>query len=374
MEKHGEAGQGELWGEADEPRPPRWPQSLRAAEEELLDLLFDLCCSCILIVDRSAAIQVANPASLRLLGYAEAKLRGRCLLDLAADARDRRRLGDLVARLHGAEVRSVELRLRRAHGAVVRLGLTAHRIGGGANPDSIVLVGDPSPAAATPFESPRGDSDLIRRVLLGSADPTFVLNARTRVVLDCNTAAATLFQWRREDLIGQTLLKLFPDRESYLRMGLRLVDLDAAAGIFQDELRLKTRLGEAVPCRMTSICFSGAETRVVLVRECAASSVRDGVLERLARRAAELSEELSALAPPGSGQVAQSRSRSVLSLRQAEIMREVTRGATSKEIARSLGISESTVKNHLAVMYRKFGATSRLQLIDNLKRRYKLML
>lgn len=51
--------------------------------------------------------------------------------------------------------------------------------------------------------------------------------------------------------------------------------------------------------------------------------------------------------------------RSVLSPRQAQIMRFVHMGSTNKMIARTLGISEGTVKIHLASIFQQLGATNR---------------
>ncbi|AIO66037.1 response regulator transcription factor [Burkholderia oklahomensis] len=50
---------------------------------------------------------------------------------------------------------------------------------------------------------------------------------------------------------------------------------------------------------------------------------------------------------------------SLLSPRQAQIMRFVHMGSTNKMIARTLGISEGTVKIHLASIFQQLGATNR---------------
>lgn len=53
---------------------------------------------------------------------------------------------------------------------------------------------------------------------------------------------------------------------------------------------------------------------------------------------------------------------SVLSPRELEILIEIGHGASNKEIARTLAISESTVKIHVQHLLRKLGASSRVQL------------
>lgn len=51
-----------------------------------------------------------------------------------------------------------------------------------------------------------------------------------------------------------------------------------------------------------------------------------------------------------------------LSLRELEIISTMSSGASNKELAEMLGISELTVKRHLTNIYQKVGVTSRLEL------------
>ena len=51
-----------------------------------------------------------------------------------------------------------------------------------------------------------------------------------------------------------------------------------------------------------------------------------------------------------------------LSPREGEILREIVQGASNKEIARRLGIAETTVKIHVQHILRKLGLTSRVQV------------
>ncbi|WP_284335760.1 response regulator [Comamonas sp. NoAH] len=52
---------------------------------------------------------------------------------------------------------------------------------------------------------------------------------------------------------------------------------------------------------------------------------------------------------------------SPLSPREEEVLREIARGASNKEIARTLDIAETTVKIHVQHILRKLGLTSRVQ-------------
>ena len=55
-----------------------------------------------------------------------------------------------------------------------------------------------------------------------------------------------------------------------------------------------------------------------------------------------------------------------LSRRQSEILRRLLRGQRVPRIARELYLSESTIRNHLSVIYRKLGVHSQAELLTRL--------
>ncbi|MCB1889979.1 MAG: response regulator transcription factor [Rhodocyclaceae bacterium] len=56
-------------------------------------------------------------------------------------------------------------------------------------------------------------------------------------------------------------------------------------------------------------------------------------------------------------------SLSALTPRERAVAMEVSKGATNKEVARRLGITERTVKAHLAATFEKLGVRDRLELV-----------
>lgn len=62
----------------------------------------------------------------------------------------------------------------------------------------------------------------------------------------------------------------------------------------------------------------------------------------------------------GSGDTPEETFRS-LSIREMEILRLITRGMSNKEIAKALGISRQTVKNHMTSILRKLAVNDRTQ-------------
>jgi len=75
-------------------------------------------------------------------------------------------------------------------------------------------------------------------------------------------------------------------------------------------------------------------------------------------------DEDSARAAMGSGPKAPAATGpNTLTAREVEVMEALANGASTCDLARSLFISHKTVKNHLAHIYAKLGATSRTQAV-----------
>ena len=70
---------------------------------------------------------------------------------------------------------------------------------------------------------------------------------------------------------------------------------------------------------------------------------------------------LSAMAPAPAGEGGARGAAPALSPREEEVLREIARGASNKEIARTLLIAETTVKIHVQHILRKLNLNSRVQ-------------
>jgi LuxR family transcriptional regulator, maltose regulon positive regulatory protein len=57
------------------------------------------------------------------------------------------------------------------------------------------------------------------------------------------------------------------------------------------------------------------------------------------------------------------RLKQLLTLRESQILRELSQGASNKVIARTLDISEDGIKFHLKNVYRKLGVNSRVMAL-----------
>jgi NarL family two-component system response regulator YdfI len=84
-------------------------------------------------------------------------------------------------------------------------------------------------------------------------------------------------------------------------------------------------------------------------------------MEKLLLKLSPASESRSSSFAPQASQ--QESSTFDLSGREMEVLHAVARGERSKEVALHLGISERTVKAHLASIYNKLGVDSRAAAI-----------
>lgn len=89
-------------------------------------------------------------------------------------------------------------------------------------------------------------------------------------------------------------------------------------------------------------------------------------IQRAARGEAVVSPEMTtklvaALQQPAAAPAPEADLSAPLSPREQEVLQEIARGASNKEIARTLNIAETTVKIHVQHILRKLGLTSRVQ-------------
>ena len=87
--------------------------------------------------------------------------------------------------------------------------------------------------------------------------------------------------------------------------------------------------------------------------------LRDG--PPLAEASAASTKAMTAARSPAAVLVAHDDPIHTLSPREREILREIARGASNKEIARTLKIAETTVKIHVQHIFRKLNLSSRVQ-------------
>ena len=169
--------------------------------------------------------------------------------------------------------------------------------------------------------------------------PIGLVLSRERIMVDVNERLCQMFGALREELIGQSFRLLYPSVDEFERTGARLVPLLARHDVYADD-RLMRRVGgrqqgQAFWCHVTG-----------------------RALHRHAPHAEGIwtFEDLSERRPLNAG----------LTAREREVAAQLTRGLTSKEIGRELGLSHRTVEVHRASLIRKYQASTTADLVHKL--------
>lgn len=169
--------------------------------------------------------------------------------------------------------------------------------------------------------------------------PVGLILSRQRHIVDCNERVCEIFGATPAQLVGQSFRILYPSADEYERIGERMAPILNAHGVYADN-RVMQRVGgahagEPFWCHVTG-----------------------RAIDRRAPHDAGIwtFEDLSAQRPIGA----------VLTPREREVAAQLTRGLTSKEIGRALGLSHRTVEVHRAKLMRKYRASTTADLVQKL--------
>ena len=169
--------------------------------------------------------------------------------------------------------------------------------------------------------------------------PVGLILSRQRHIVDCNDRVCDIFGAEPAQLIGQSFRILYPSADEYERFGARIAPVLLRDGVYADNRVMKRvdgrHAGEAFWCHVTG-----------------------RAIDRRAPHDAGIwtFEDLSAQRPIGA----------VLTPREREVAAQLTRGLTSKEIGRALGLSHRTVEVHRAKLMRKYRASTTADLVQKL--------
>jgi PAS domain S-box-containing protein len=337
---------------------------------ELMDCVEDF----VVVLDRRLRVIAANRRATAFLGYSAKALVSKPLSKLI-EASERRRMSEFVL---GAKKRlgGEAVFLTRAFEKVRLCFSLSPMAEAGGEPQGYLLVG--RPAKADSSRAPSASGGLSGLALKGFSDPLFIVDYPSRTVRDCNEAAQRVLGFSREELVGRRLFDRAGSDEERERNEALMARADAVyatAGIFRERVLFPRKDGPALPCDCLAMPFFESDgslaTIVAMLIDRSSEEEREAEIASLADRADSVARELSAIV---AGYASRCKATPLSSLgftdRQIEIARLVASGASSKDIGFRLGIAESTVKNHLAVMFRKVGAASRMSFIRILSERH----
>ncbi|WP_348699772.1 LuxR C-terminal-related transcriptional regulator [Ectopseudomonas khazarica] len=183
--------------------------------------------------------------------------------------------------------------------------------------------------------TPRQLQDLERLAFQVSPAPQMITG--DRYILELNDAFAALFGYRREEMIGELLLKLYPSRADYQAIGARSLNWlrHAENGAYSDERFMQHRSGEVFWARARGYTLTPEDPFHLMVWH----------FERI-------------------DQVV--RPTVNLTPREREIAAHIVNGLTCKEIGRKLDISHRTVEVHRGRLMKKLAAKNSAELVSKI--------
>ena len=167
--------------------------------------------------------------------------------------------------------------------------------------------------------------------------PVGLALSRNRTIVDCNQHLCEMFGISRVLLVGQSFLVLYPSAAEYERLGDRMRPILNAQGHYADDRVMKRASGETFWCHVSGRALNRSAPHESGIWSFEDLSARRAVKTELTPREREVAAHLIS----GNGQ-------------------------TSKEIARTLGISHRTVEVYRARLMRKYKAATTVELVHRL--------
>ena len=167
--------------------------------------------------------------------------------------------------------------------------------------------------------------------------PVGLALSRNRTIVDCNQHLCEMFGISRVLLVGQSFQVLYPSAAEYERLGDRMRPILNAQGHYADDRVMKRASGETFWCHVSGRALNRSAPHESGIWSFEDLSARRAVKTELTPREREVAAHLIS----GNGQ-------------------------TSKELARTLGISHRTVEVYRARLMRKYKAATTVDLVHKL--------
>ena len=167
--------------------------------------------------------------------------------------------------------------------------------------------------------------------------PVGLALSRNRTIVDCNQHLCEMFGISRVLLVGQSFQVLYPSAAEYERLGVRMRPILNAQGHYADDRVMKRASGEPFWCHVSGRALNRSAPHESGIWSFEDLSARRAIKTELTPREREVAAHLIS----GNGQ-------------------------TSKEIARTLGISHRTVEVYRARLMRKYKAATTVDLVHKL--------
>lgn len=204
-----------------------------------------------------------------------------------------------------------------------------------------------------------------------SSVPIMISDAHTRTILAVSPGIERLFGWTSEEVLGRSTSSIYMDGEYFRKVGKKAEESYQKQGFLAGTAQVLRKDGNATQCSFLNMPLYGGQAKeptwiLTFIDEHIREWKRQQDIERLAEAARELADDLRQVSGESVAIWNSIIKLGGLSSRQKEIIFLVKDGSSTKQIAERLGLTESTVKNHLSSAYKKIGVKSRTELVRNL--------
>jgi DNA-binding NarL/FixJ family response regulator len=149
-----------------------------------------------------------------------------------------------------------------------------------------------------------------------------------------------------------------------------VMDLQMGSGMGGIEATGRITAAKGPPVLILTTYDTQADITAALAAGATGYLLKDAPAESLRQAVRDAATGRPALSPTVTAQLLKRLNAPTLALspREIEILQRLSTGATNRELARALFISEATVKTHLVHIYDKLGVDNRTQAIDHARR------
>lgn len=206
-------------------------------------------------------------------------------------------------------------------------------------------------------------------LLEGTADAAFTVDAHG-VICSWNRAAEKLLGYSASEILHKPCAVVFEGRDT---LGVQVCNeqckvLECAAArreISDYDLEVKARGGRRLWVNVSILVFHDERTKRHLVVHLARDISRRRKKEELAEKTLEFARQLASLsAEPG-----HTAPVSPLTDQERRVLQMLAEGKRPAEVARGLGITPRTLRNHIHHANRKLGTRTRLEAVMHAIRR-----
>jgi PAS domain S-box-containing protein len=162
--------------------------------------------------------------------------------------------------------------------------------------------------------------------------PVGLCISRSRIIQRCNAAFATMFGYETHELKGRSMEILYPSPNEFENIGAQGLSVMKKTGVYSDERIMRHHSGELFWCHAAGRSLARDEPFACAV----------WMFEDISARRVVTCD---------------------LTTREREIARQLATGQSTKQIARTLGVSPRTIDGHRARIIRKVGAKSAGEMI-----------